>query len=149
MPASESTLVRVERALPKIIEEFGTPCYVYDEQGIMERGEELKRAMRNVRGRFRQYYAVKAWNNPANFRLQRDIGFGFDCSSPYELELAERIGARGKDIMFTSNNSRPEWFDQANRLGAIINLDDVYKNQTLSLAEKRQETICDFGVTLI
>lgn len=138
MPTPKPTLARIERALPKIIQTFGTPCYVYDEQGILERGLELKNAMRHVRG-FQQYYAVKAWNNPENLRLQLGMGFGFDCSSPYELELAERVGASGEEIMFTSNNSRPEWFDQAKKLGAIINLDDV------SLIRKVQgfpETIC-------
>lgn len=124
MPTTAPVLDRIERALPKIVQNFGTPCYIYDERGIVERGEELKRAMRDVPG-FQQFYAVKAWNNPANLRLQREMGFGFDCSSPYELKLAQRVGASGENVMFTSNNSRPEWFDQANELGAIINLDDV------------------------
>lgn len=124
MPTPAPVLVRIERALPAILKKFGTPCYVYDEQGIGERGLELKRAMRDVPG-FQQFYAVKAWNNPENLKLQKAMGFGFDCSSPYELELAKRVGASGEKVMFTSNNSRPEWFDQANRLDAIINLDDI------------------------
>lgn len=124
MPTPTPVLARIERALSAILEEFGTPCYVYDEQGIVERGLKLKRAMRDVPG-FQQFYAVKAWNNPENLKLQKAMGFGFDCSSPYELELAKRVGASGEKVMFTSNNSRPEWFDQANRLDAITNLDDM------------------------
>ena len=120
----EATQARVERALPKIMEEFGTPCFVYDGQAILERGQELRRAMRDVQG-YQQYYAVKAWPNPHNLLLQKSGGFGFDCSSPYELHLMETIGAGGSDVMFTSNNSRTEWFDQVVRLGGIINLDDV------------------------
>lgn len=125
MPTPKETLSRIEQALPAILDRFGTPCYVYDEAGIRERGQTLTRAMRHVIPAFQQYYAVKAWNNPANLILQRVMGFGFDCSSPYELELAKRVGASGERIMFTSNNSRSEWFDQANALGAIINLDDI------------------------
>ena len=117
------TLARIERALPAIIETFGTPCYVADEQGVLERGSDLRYAMRDVPG-FQQFYAVKAWNNPENLKLQKAMGFGFDCSSVYEMNLMERIGAQGRFIL-TSNNSRSEWFDQANRLGGIINLDDV------------------------
>lgn len=115
---------RLERALPTIRQKFGTPCFIYDAQSILDRGDELWHAMRHVYG-FKQHYAVKAWNNPANLLLQKQRGFGFDCSSPYELHLMEKIGVRGPDIMFTSNNSLPEWFDWANRLGATINLDDV------------------------
>ncbi len=123
MPTPKASLARIERALPVILNTYGTPCYLYDEQGILERGLELKRAMRDVPG-FQQFYAVKAWNNPENLRLQKQMGFGFDCSSPYEMDLMEWIGAQGRFIL-TSNNSRPEWFEQANRLGGIINLDDV------------------------
>ncbi|MBU6389991.1 diaminopimelate decarboxylase [Patescibacteria group bacterium] len=123
MPTPKSSLARIERALPAILSEFGTPCYVYDEQGILERGAALKHYMRDVPG-YRQWYAVKAWNNPANLRLQQSMGFGFDCSSMYEMHLMEQIGAQGRFIL-TSNNSRREWFDEANHLGGIINLDDI------------------------
>lgn len=122
-PIPAPALARIERALPAILNEFGTPCYVYDEQGILDRGRELQYAMRQISG-FQQFYAVKAWNNPANLLLQQRMGFGFDCSSPYEMDLIERIGAQGRFIL-TSNNSRPEWFKQALRLGGIINLDDI------------------------
>ena len=80
MPTPAATLARIERALPKIIETFETPCYVYDETGLMERGLELMRAMHDVSNYFgfQQFSAVKAWNNPENFELQHDMGFGFD-----------------------------------------------------------------------
>lgn len=123
MPTPAPVLARIERALPAILETFGTPCYIYDESGIIKRGYELKHAMRHVPG-FQQFYAVKAWNNPENLKLHKALEFGFDCSSVYEMNLMERIGAQGRFIL-TSNNSRPEWFDQAIRLGGIINLDDV------------------------
>lgn len=137
MPTPTESLNRIKRALPAILDTFGTPCYVHDERGIEERGSALHHAMRHVEG-FRQYYAVKAWNNPENLRLQQRMGFGFDCSSPYEMHLMERIGANYNFIL-TSNNSREEWFATANRLGGIINLDDV------SLIKKVRdfpETIC-------
>jgi len=134
----EAMQARLERALPTILEGFGTPCFVYDEQGIFERGRELLHAMRHVRG-FRQYYAVKALPNPENLRLQKHLGFGFDCSSPYELHLMEKIGVRGENIMFTSNNSRPEWFEEANRLGGIVNLDDI---SFIDMVKDFPEMIC-------
>ena len=118
------TLARIERALPAIQKNFGTPCFVYDEQGIIDRVSGLRYAMRDVYG-YEQFYAVKAWPNPANLRLQHRTGSGFDCSSPYELHLMEMIGAFGSKIILTSNNSRQEWFDWTNRLGGIINLDDI------------------------
>ena len=120
----EATQARIESALPRILSEYGTPCFVFDEQGILDRGRELKMAMRHVEG-YKQFFAVKAWPTIANLRLQQSMGFGDDCSSPYELHLMDLIGAGGMDVMFTSNNSRLEWFEQVQAIGGIVNLDDI------------------------
>ena len=56
---------------------------------------------------------------------------GADCSSLTELLLAEKIGFRGEEIMFTSNNTLEVEFVEAARLGAVINLDDIRHIETL------------------
>lgn len=56
----------------------------------------------------------------------REMGFGFDCSSVPELILSRGVGARGTDIMFTSNNTTVAEFQAALADGGcILNLDDV------------------------
>ena len=139
MPASSEWLQRLETSLPQIAEHFGTPFHIYDEKGIRETGERLKRAFASVTG-FREYYAVKALPNPHILRILFDLGFGFDCSSIAELVLARQVGARGSDIMFTSNNTTQEEFAAAlSDGGCLLNLDDI------SLIEKvphMPETIC-------
>jgi len=42
-----------------------------------------------------------------------------------ELMLSDAIGVRGEQIMFSSNDTPAEEFAYANKLGAIINLDDI------------------------
>ena len=49
---------------------------------------------------------------------------GMDCSSLAELTLCERLGIKGEDIMFTSNNTTFEAYRKAFDIGPIINLDD-------------------------
>ena len=56
---------------------------------------------------------------------------GADCSSLPELILADRVGFKGEEIMFTSNNTPEEEFIEAARLGAVINLDDLGHIETL------------------
>ena len=56
---------------------------------------------------------------------------GMDCSSVPELRLAEMVGVTGEGIMFTSNNTTLEEFEEAKRVGAIINLDDITHVQKL------------------
>ncbi|MFW2365214.1 MAG: diaminopimelate decarboxylase, partial [Desulforhopalus sp.] len=64
--------------------------------------------------------------NPKILSIMKDLGFGFDCSSVAELQLCRQIGARGEDIMFTSNNTSKNDFDEAGKEGGcIVNLDDI------------------------
>nr|WP_281173750.1 diaminopimelate decarboxylase [Deferrisoma camini] len=115
---------RLSPILPRIAETFGTPFHIYDEIGIRSTGERLKRAFAGV-AEFREYYAVKALPNPAVLRIMAEMGFGFDCSSIPEIELARRVGAAGEDILFTSNNTTVEEMEACLAVGGILNLDDV------------------------
>jgi diaminopimelate decarboxylase len=116
---------RLSTRLDAIVNHFGTPFHVYDETGIRQTGETLKRVFSGIET-FREYFAVKALPNPAIMKIMRDMGFGFDCSSIAELILSRRIGSSGEDIMFTSNNTSPADFaTAADAGGCILNLDDI------------------------
>jgi diaminopimelate decarboxylase len=111
--------------LEEIIDHFGTPFHIYDEAGIRETGQNFINAFSRLNG-FREYFAVKALPNPRILQIMRELGFGFDCSSIPELMLSRQIGARGEDIVFSSNNTtRDEFHVAAADGGCILNLDDA------------------------
>ena len=110
--------------LDEIVKEYPTPFHLYDEKGLRENARRVNAAFAWNPG-FREYFAVKATPNPALLKLFREEGCGADCSSLTELMLAERCGFRGQEIMFSSNNTLAEEYRMADRLGAIINLDDL------------------------
>jgi len=122
---SKSFENRLSPILREIVEYFGTPFHIYDETGIRDTGQGVIKAFSELGG-FREYFAVKALPNPSILQIMKDMGFGFDCSSIAELVMARRIGARGHDIMFTSNNtSHDEFKAAAEDGGCILNLDDI------------------------
>jgi len=123
MPMSESFKKRLFPILPKIIDYFGTPFHIFDEQGIMDTGGGLKFQFRNIFG-FQEFFAVKALPNPAILKIMRQLGFGLDCSSASELTLGRLSGFPGTNIIFSSNNTSVELFKLADG-GCIMNLDDV------------------------
>ena len=110
--------------LETIIKEYPTPFHLYDEAGIRKNAQALKEAFSWNQG-YREYFAVKATPNPFLIDILRDYGCGYDCSSLTELMLSEAIGAEPGDIMFSSNDTPAEEFAYADKLGAIINLDDI------------------------
>ena len=109
--------------LDEIMKEYPTPFHLYDEKGIRENAKALKEAFSWNKG-FKEYFAVKATPNPFLINILRQYRCGCDCSSYTELMLSEAIGAVGEEIMFSSNATPAEEFVYANKLGAIINLDD-------------------------
>jgi diaminopimelate decarboxylase len=139
MPISPAYRERLYPVLADIAAQFGTPFHIYDEAGLHATGEALKQAFAKVNG-FREYYAVKALPNPRILSIMRSMGFGFDCSSIPELILARQVGARGEEVMFTSNNTSRDEFEAAvSDGGCILNLDDV---SLISKVPKMPELIC-------
>ena len=119
----KKTFVTKEQ-LEEIVKEYPTPFHLYDEKGIRENMKALKDAFAWNPG-YKEYFAVKANPNPFLIRILREYGCGCDCSSYAELLLSEAIGATGDQIMFSSNATPAEEYKLADRLGAIINLDDI------------------------
>ncbi|MCX7591279.1 MAG: diaminopimelate decarboxylase [Kiritimatiellae bacterium] len=113
-----------KKKLLEILRRFPTPFHLYDEKGIRANARRLLKSFSWNPG-FREYFAVKATPNPFIMKILQKEGFGYDCSSLAELVLAERVGASGEWIMFTSNDTPASEFVKARELGAIINLDDI------------------------
>jgi diaminopimelate decarboxylase len=125
MPMSTEYRERLFPILAQIADQFGTPFHIYDETGIRRTGAELKNALASIEG-FKEYFAVKALPNPRILQIMQDMGFGFDCSSIAELLLARQVGARGDELMFTSNNTDSKEFAVAAESGGcVLNLDDI------------------------
>ena len=116
--------------LREIERTYPTPFYLYDEKGIRENAARLKQAFSWNRG-YKEYFAVKATPNPFLLNILKDMGCGTDCSSMTELMMSRACGFSGFDIMFSSNDTPPEEFAYAEKLGAIINLDDITHIQCL------------------
>ena len=109
--------------LEEIVKEYPTPFHLYDEAGIRKNAQAVKEAFAWNPG-FREYFAVKATPNPYILNILKDYDCGCDCSSMTELMLAQSQHFDGEHIMFSANDVPAEEFAYAERLGAIINLDD-------------------------
>lgn len=127
--------------LEEIVNRFPTPFHIYDEKGIKDYARKFNKAFEWNEG-YREYYAIKAAPNPYLMKIMQQEGFGIDCSSMAELEMAERLGMRGDDIMFTSNDTPDYEYKKAIELGAIINLDDISHIEYLEKNVGLPELLC-------
>ena len=127
--------------LKEIISLYPTPFHIYEERGIKDYARKFNKAFEWNEG-YREYYAIKAAPNPYLMKIMQQEGFGIDCSSLAELEIAERLGMKGEDIMFTSNDTPDYEYKKAMDLGAIINLDDISHIEYLEKSVGLPELLC-------
>ncbi|AOT69480.1 diaminopimelate decarboxylase family protein [Geosporobacter ferrireducens] len=127
--------------LKKIISEFPTPFYIYDEKAIRENVRDLMKAF-SWNGGYHQYFAVKSTPNPSILKIFKEEGCGVDCTSLTELILADLCGFSKEEIMFTSNVTPSNEYVLAKNLGAIINLDDTTHIDFLNNCAGIPEIIC-------
>lgn len=136
---ADKTIPFSKEQLEGIIAKHPTPFHIYDEKAIRENARYFKKAFDWNEG-FKEYYAIKAAPNPYLMKILREEGFGIDCSSIAELEMAKRLGMSGDEIMLTSNDTPAYEFQLAKELDAVINLDDIshidYLEKHVGIPEK-------------
>ena len=130
-----------ESTVQAALNDYPTPFYLYQEAGIIAAAQTVNSAF-SWNADFKNFFAVKALPNPKILKLLLDQGMGLDCSSMTELLLAEKVGARGSQIMFSSSDTPAEDFVKARQLGSIINLDDLSHLDFLEQAAGLPDLIC-------
>jgi diaminopimelate decarboxylase len=138
---TEKKLPFTKDELGQISNKFPTPFHIYDEKGMREYARKFVQAFSWNPG-FKEFYAIKSAPNPFLMKILRHEGFGIDCSSLAELVLAEKVGMRGEEIMFTSNDTPANEYKKAIELGAIVNLDDFGHIKYLEEQVGLPELVC-------
>ena len=83
----------------QIIEEFGSPLYLYNGEKIEHQYQRLTKAFSNVDVKIK--YALKASNNLSILKLLLKHGAGLDAVSFEEVQLGMLAGFHPSSILFT------------------------------------------------
>ena len=90
----------------KLVEEYGSPLYVYNERILRERCREIKNLVSYPH--FSVNYSTKANNNLAFLQIVREEGLNVDAMSPGEAHVEFMAGFKPEQIFFISNNVSKE-----------------------------------------
>ncbi|MBS7287320.1 MAG: diaminopimelate decarboxylase [Candidatus Freyarchaeota archaeon] len=119
--------------LVEVAEEFGTPLFVFSEETIKRRAEEVAAAF----GRENVYYASKANSNLAVLRLIRSLGLNVEVSSEGELFAALKAGFRPDQVVFNGAAKTMRELRAAAELGLhCVNLDSLCELDRLRQAAR-------------
>ena len=138
---SEKIPFVTKEQLEDIASRYATPFYLYDEKGIRETARRVNKAFSWNKG-FKEYFAVKATPTPGILKILHEEACGADCSSYTELLMADAVGFKGDEIMFSSNDTPAEDFQLARKLNATINLDDITHIDFLERVADIPDTVC-------
>ena len=138
---SEKIPFVTKEQLEDIASRYATPFYLYDEKGIRETARRVNKAFSWNKG-FKEYFAVKATPTPGILKILHEEGCGADCSSYTELLMADAVGFKGDEIMFSSNDTPAEDFQLARKLNATINLDDITHIDFLERVADIPDSVC-------
>jgi diaminopimelate decarboxylase len=114
----------VNSDLIKIVEDFGSPVYVYDTQKIASQYKRLTSAFKQVK-HLKINYAVKALSNVSILKYFNTLGAGIDTVSIQEVKLGLAAGFLPEQIIFTPNGVSLNEIEEATQLGVQINIDNL------------------------
>lgn len=109
-----------ERLLPLVAD--GQARYVYHLPTVARAARLLRESLPSI-DRF--YYAMKANSHPRILKTVEAAGFGIECVSAPELELAREVLGGACRLLFTPNFCPPDEYRFALESGADITLDGV------------------------
>ncbi|MBD3229820.1 MAG: diaminopimelate decarboxylase, partial [Candidatus Lokiarchaeota archaeon] len=122
-----------------LAEKFGTPIYVINERLIVQRYNDLLKALKKYYDKVRIHYAVKANTNMAVLSIIKNLGSHLDCVSPGEIYIAKKVGYSPEKILYTGNNYSDEELDFALENQVMLNLDALSQiDRLIKILDKKE-----------
>ena len=112
----------------RLIEEYGSPLYVFSERRIADNTRFLRRAVESVYPHVKLCYASKANSNMSVLSTILRAGGDIEVNSGGELFKAVKVGFRPEQIVFNGVSKTDEEIRAAINHGILaINIDSLYE----------------------
>lgn len=112
-----------------LVEQFGSPLYVYNENILRERCRDLVGLCRTEGLHIN--YSAKANANPHLLKIIKEEGCLVDAMSPGELYLDKKVGYKPEEILYVCNNVSKEEMKNALENGVLVSVDSLMQVEQL------------------
>jgi len=116
----------------ELVERFGSPLYVMDEQRIRENYRRFYKAFSDRWPSVLVCYALKANSNSAIVKILQSEQAGADVSSENELNIALRAGIHGSKMVFNGNHKNHQELDLSVSNNVLINVDNFQELEAVN-----------------
>lgn len=107
----------------ELLEQYGSPLYVYSEEILRTRCKEMKNLVKYKN--FKPHYSTKANANMHLLEIIREEGISVDAMSPGEIFVLMKAGYKPEEIFYVCNNVSLEEIKYAVDLGITVSLDSL------------------------
>jgi diaminopimelate decarboxylase len=107
----------------KLVKEFSSPLYVYEEATLRQRASELQNAISYEPNQVK--YSCKANTNIEIMKIFKEEGLGIDAVSRGEVFASLKAGFDPSKVLFTANNVSWDEVEYAISNGIMINIDSL------------------------
>ncbi len=116
-------------SLADLLEKYGSPLYIYDENVFRARCREMKQLIDYPD--FTANYSIKANSNLSLLRIARAEGLYADAMSPGEISLLQAAGFTPEQIYFVPNNVDDAEFRYALERNIVVSVDSLSQLERL------------------
>ena len=129
--------------VPTLLQQFGSPLYVLDEQAVRESCRQYQESFTtHYSGESLVIYASKAWNCLAVCAIVEQEGLGIDVVSGGELFTALKAGFNPDKIYFHGNNKSRQELELAIASQVTIVIDNWLELETVvDLAQQEADAV--------
>lgn len=113
----------------KLIEEFGSPLYVYNEKILRQRCKDMKNLVDYPH--FVPNYSIKANSNLQIIKIVREEGLRADAMSAGEIQLLLYAGYKPEELFFVPNNVSEAELRYAVDKGVLVSVDSLSQLEQL------------------
>ena len=107
-----------------IVDQFGSPVYVYDAEKIIYQYNRLRNAFSGI-DKLEINYAVKALPSVSVLKLMDKMGAGLDTVSVQEVKLGLAAGLEPSKIIFTPSGVSLDEIEEVAKMGVQVNIDNL------------------------
>lgn len=137
-----------ENIIKSLIEEFGTPLYVFDDREFVNNYRALCEAFRNIYPNYIPAYSYKTNYTPHICKLVKDLGGFAEVVSDMEMEVALRIGYQHKDIIY-NGPAKGILLEKHLLNGGIVNIDNLSElDRIIEIAQNHSSNLFKVGLRI-
>jgi len=116
--------------IEKLTEEYGSPLYVFDEQGFIDNYKNLESTFKKIYENYQISYSYKTNYTPYIVSLVKQLGGYAEVVSGMEYHIAKKLGYSDANIIYNGPNKGEDGI-KALLNGSIINVDNLTEMQKI------------------